>query len=289
MAAADVVAITHERRSLGLRRRLRALNALDLFGIVVLLALVIIAALAPVIAPHPPTAAVGAPLTPPGSEFWFGTDQIGHDIFSRVLYGMRTSLIGGVIVIMSGVVIGGVIGLIAGATGGWIDSVLMRITDVFLALPAPLLAIAVVAAIGPGFRNTLIAVAIVWWPWYARIVRGEVTALRNRPQTEAAKLSGIPRRRVWFRHLLPGSVPAVLVLASLDIGGLILMLAGLSFLGLGAPAPAPELGAMSAQGLRFLLTSWWIPVIPAIAVGVLAFVSNLAGDGLRDLMGSTEL
>jgi peptide/nickel transport system permease protein len=289
VAAADVVTVAHERRSVGVRRRVRALTVLDRIGIVTLLALVAVAVLAPVLAPHPPTSAVGPPLTAPGGEFWFGTDQIGHDIFSRVLFGMRTSLIGGVLVILSGVLIGGLIGLVAGAAGGWTDSVLMRITDVFLALPAPLLAIAVVAAIGPGFRNTLIAVAIVWWPWYARIVRGEVTALRNRPQTEAAKLSGIPRRRVWFRHLLPGSLPAVLVLASLDVGGLILVLAGLSFLGLGAPAPAPELGAMSAQGLRFLLTSWWIPVVPAIAVGILAFVSNLAGDGLRDLMGSTEL
>src|SRR6185369_366603 len=133
-------------------------------------------------------------------------------------------------------------------------------------LPAPLLAIAVVAAIGPGFGHTLLAVAIVWWPWYSRIVRGEITALRHRPQTEAAMLSGISRRRIWFRHLLPGSLPAVLVLATLDVGGLILILAGLSFLGLGAPAPAPELGAMSAQGLRFLLSSWWIPIIPAAFV-----------------------
>ena len=155
---------------------------------------------------------------------------------------------------------------------------MMRVTDVFLALPAPLLAIAVVAAIGPGFGHTLIAVAIVWWPWYARIVRGEITALRHRPQTEAANLAKVSRRRLWFRHLLPGSVPAVLVLASLDVGGLILILAGLSFLGLGAPAPAPELGAMSAQGLRFLLSSWWVPVVPAAAVAVVAFVSNLAGD-----------
>ena len=205
-----------------------------------------------------------------------------------MIFGLRTSLIGAFLVILSGVVIGGLIGLAAGAVGGWVDSTLMRVTDVFLALPAPLLAIAVVAAIGPGFGHMLIAIAIVWWPWYARIARGEITALRHRPQTEAAKLAGVSRRRIWFRHLLPGSVPAVLVLATLDVGGLILTLAGLSFLGLGAPAPAPELGAMSAQGLRFLLTSWWVPIMPAMAIAILAFVSNLVGDGIRDLMGNLE-
>jgi peptide/nickel transport system permease protein len=288
VAAADVVTSALHRRPLGLRRRFGSISLLDRIGIIVLIGLVLVAILAPLIAPYDPTAAVGPPLSPPGGEFRFGTDQIGHDIFSRVIYGLRLSLIGAAAVILSGIVVGGLIGLIAGAVGGWWDSALMRITDVFLALPAPLLAIAVVAAIGPGFRNTLIAVAIVWWPWYARIVRGEVTALRHRPQTEAATLSGISRRRVWFRHLMPGAVPAVLVLASLDVGGVILMLAGLSFLGLGAPAPAPELGAMSAQGLRFLLSSWWIPVIPAIAVAVLAFASNVSGDGLRDLLGTTE-
>jgi peptide/nickel transport system permease protein len=161
----------------------------------------------------------------------------------------------------------------------------MRFTDVFLALPGPVLAIAVVAALGPGFTHTLIAVAIVWWPFYARIVRGEVKALAARPHIEAARLSGVGRVRIAVRHLLPGAVPATVVTASLDVGNLVLTLAALSFLGLGAPAPAPELGAMSARGLGFLLTQWWIPVIPGIAVFVLALVANLAGDGLRDLIG----
>jgi peptide/nickel transport system permease protein len=242
----------------------------------------------PLLTPHDPTDIVGPPLTAPGSEFLLGTDQIGYDILSRVLYGLRSSLIGALVVITSGVVVGGLIGLVAGAAGGWVDSVLMRITDVFLALPAPLLAIAVVAAIGPGFRNTLVAVAIVWWPWYARIVRGEVNALRFRPHAEAARLSGVSRRRLWFRHLLPGSLPEVLIVASLDIGILILILAGLTFLGLGAPAPTPELGAMAANGLRFLLSNWWVAMVPGIAVAFLAFISNLAGDGLRDLLGSRD-
>jgi peptide/nickel transport system permease protein len=270
------------------RRQIRGVAILDRIGAVGLVLLVLVAAFAPLLAPHDPVVPAGAPLSPPGGEFLLGTDQIGFDILSRVIFGLRASLIGAAAVIASGIVIGGLIGLTAGAVGGWVDAVLMRITDVFLALPAPLLAIAVVAAIGPSFQHTLIAVSIVWWPWYARIVRGEIIALRNRPQTEGAKLGGISRRRLWFRHLLPGALPSVLVLASLDVAGLILVLAGLSFLGLGAPAPAPELGAMSAQGLRFLLSSWWVPLVPATAVAVLAFVSNLAGDAVRDLMGGME-
>lgn len=288
MAATDVVT-TPVRGARGRAwKRFWSLGRLDKTGAILLLVLVLIAIFPRVVAPYDPVTPAGPPLTPPGHQFWFGTDQIGYDIFSRVIFGLRASLIGAFLVILSGVIIGGLIGLTAGAIGGWVDSGLMRLTDVFLALPAPLLAIAVVAAIGPGFGHTLIAVGIVWWPWYARIVRGEITALRHRPQTEAAKLSGISRRRLWFRHLLPGALPAVLVLASLDVGSLILILAGLSFLGLGAPAPAPELGAMSAQGLRFLLSSWWVPVIPATAVAVVAFASNIAGDAIRDLMGSME-
>lgn len=268
--------------------RFRALRRLDRVAIVAFLALIAIAILAPIVSPHDPTAVAGAPLTAPGGGFLLGTDQIGHDIASRVIFGLRSSLLGALVVITSGVVVGGLIGLAAGATGGWIDAVLMRTTDVFLALPAPLLAIAVVAAIGPGYGHTLIAVAVVWWPWYARIVRGQITALRSLPFIQAAKLAGVSRKRLWFRHLLPGALPEVLIVASLDVGILILILAGLSFLGLGAPAPAPELGAMSAQGLRFLLSSWWVPIVPGMAVALLAFVSNLAGDGLRDLFGTRD-
>jgi peptide/nickel transport system permease protein len=263
-------------------------RVLDGAGVVLFVVVVLVAVLAPLVAPYSPSAKAGAPLAPPSGSSWFGTDEIGHDVLSRVIYGTRSSLLGAVIVIASGIVIGGLIGLFAGAIGGWVDAVLMRLTDVFLALPAPLLAIAMVAAIGPGYGHTLLAVSIVWWPWYARIVRGEITALRHRPQAEAAWLAKVPRRRLWFRHLLPGAVPEVIVVASLDVGGLILMLAGLSFLGLGAPAPAAELGAMSAQGLRFLLSSWWVPVIPAAAIALIAFLSNLVGDALRDMMAARE-
>ena len=266
---------------------LRRLRLSDGVALAALLVLVLVALAAPVIAPHSATAPSGRPLGPPGADAWLGTDEVGRDILSRLIFGLRLSLVGAGLIIASGVIIGSIIGLVAGAMGGWVDMLLMRLTDVFLALPAPLLAIAVVAAIGPSFTHTLLAVAIVWWPWYARIVRGEVKAIGARPHVEAARLAGAGRFRLWTRHLLPGAGPSVLVVASLDVGYVVLILAGLSFLGLGAPAPTPELGAMSAQGLRFLLSKWWVPVFPGIAVAVLAYTANLAGDALRDMIGDS--
>jgi peptide/nickel transport system permease protein len=240
----------------------------------------------PLIAPHSATTPAGAAFVRPFHHgFVLGTDEVGRDVLSRVLLGLRASWLASLVVIASGVVIGGAIGLVAGARGGWVDSVLMRITDVFLALPGPVLAIAVVAALGPSLPHTLLAVAIVWWPFYARIVRGEVKALASRPHIEAARLAGAGPFRLAVRHLLPGAVPATLVTASLDVGNLVLTLSALSFLGLGAPAPAPELGAMAARGLPYLLEQWWVPVMPGIALFLLALVANVAGDGLRDLIG----
>src|SRR5216683_978478 len=199
----------------------------------------VIALLAPVLAPHDPIQPVGLPQLPPGSSgFLLGTDSIGRDILSRVLIGWRLSWFAALAVIASGLVIGGLIGLVAGMRGGPVDTILMRITDAFLALPAPVLAIAVVAALGPGFVHTLIAVAIVWWPFYARIVRG-----RSAPSR---------RGRMWRRP--------------------------------GWREPAPELGADTARNLPYLLQQWWIPVMPGIAVMLLALAGNLAGDGLRNLL-----
>jgi peptide/nickel transport system permease protein len=229
------------------RRRLKGRTSLlDRMAIVLLVLITVGAVVIPAIAPYKPNIIAGDSFVKPGAHFLMGTDEVGHDIFSRVLYGIRTSWFSALEVIASGVLIGGFIGLVAGTAGGWIDDVLMRVTDLFLALPGPILAIAVVAALGPSLNHTLIAVGIVWWPFYARIVRGEIKALAARPHVEAARLAGVGRIRLATRHLLPGAVPATVVTASLDVGNLILTLAGLSFLGLGAPAPAPELGAMSA-------------------------------------------
>ena len=245
----------------------------------------LIAIAVPLLAPHDPLVPVGMPLRAPGENgFLLGSDSVGRDILSRVLYGVRSSWFAALVVVGVGLAIGGLVGLIAGTTGGWVDTVLMRITDAFLSLPAPVLAIAVVAALGPGFVHTLIAVSIVWWPFYARLVRGEVARLAARPHVEAAKLAGVSPFRLAGRHLLPGAVPNALVAASLDLGTLILTLAALSFLGLGQSAPAPELGADSARNLSYFLQQWWVPVMPGLGVLVLALIGNIAGDCLRNLM-----
>jgi peptide/nickel transport system permease protein len=262
------------------RYRLLSYTGVGLVGVVTVVAL-----LAPVIAPHDPLLPVGIPFAKPGQGgFLLGSDSIGRDVLSRLLYGMRASWFAALAVVAIGLLFGGLIGVIAGASGGWVDNLLMRITDAFLSLPAPVLAIALVAALGPGFLHTLIAVSVVWWPFYARIVRGEIRNLAARPHVEAARLAGVSRFRIGRRHLLPGAIPAAVVTASLDIGNLILTLAGLSFLGLGQSAPAPELGADSARNLSYLLQYWWVPVMPGLAVVVLALVGNIAGDSVRNLL-----
>ncbi|MCW2649205.1 MAG: peptide/nickel transport system permease protein [Mycobacterium sp.] len=273
----------------GRERRLLSLPqtpsvVLNWAGVSLVLVVTLVAVAVPLIAPHDPLAPAGMPLQSPGKDgFLLGTDSIGRDIFSRVLYGVRSSWFAALVVVAVGLTIGGLVGLIAGATGRWVDAVLMRITDAFLSLPAPVLAIAVVAALGPGFTHTLVAVSIVWWPFYARLVRGDVNRLAARPHIEAAKLAGAGRIRLATRHLLPGAVPNALVAASLDIGTLILTLAALSFLGLGQSAPAPELGADTARNLSYFLQQWWVPVMPGLGVLVLALIGNIAGDCLRNL------
>ena len=260
-------------------------KTLDKAAASLLVVVTLIAVLAPVIRPYDPQQPVGQPQLSPGSQgFLLGTDSIGRDILSRVLSGWESSWFAALAVVASGLLIGGLVGLVAGASGGLVDNVLMRITDAFLALPAPVLAIAVVAAMGPSLTHTLIAVGIVWWPFYARIIRGEVRTLAARPHLEAARMAGVGPIRRAIRHLLPGAVPAAITTASLDVGNLVLTLAGLSFLGLGQPAPAAELGADSARNLSFLLQQWWIPVMPGLAVAVMAMAANLAGDGIRDLL-----
>ncbi len=288
MAVAEPYVGPVPRRFGRARARSTRTSRVDRVAIGALVLMTVMALVTPWIASHSPTRPVGPSFARPLHGFLLGTDEVGRDVLTRVLYGLRTSWLAALVVIASGVVIGGLIGLVAGAAGGWVDNVLMRITDAFLSLPGPILAIAVVAALGPSLWHTLIAVMIVWWPFYARIVRGEVKALAARPHLEAARLAGAGRVRLAVRHLLPGAVPATVVTASLDVGNLVLTLAALSFLGLGAPAPAPELGAMAARGLPYLLEQWWVPIMPSLGVLFLALVSNLAGDGLRDLIGDRQ-
>jgi peptide/nickel transport system permease protein len=275
-------------RRFGRARPLAAARGrIDLIAAALLLLVTLVALAAPLLSPHDPLAPVGMPEAAPGSGgFLLGSDNVGRDVLSRTLYGVRASWFAALGVVALGMLIGGVVGLVAGTLGGWVDTLLMLITDGFLALPAPVVAIAVVAALGPGLVHTLVAVSIVWWPFYARIVRGEIRTLAARPHVEAARLAGSGTLRIAARHLLPGAVPATVVTASLYIGNLILTLAGLSFLGLGQSAPAPELGADTARNLTYLLYDWWIPVVPGVAVALLALAANVAGDGVRNLIST---
>jgi peptide/nickel transport system permease protein len=260
-----------------------ALSAYAALGLVAALTVVVLAA--PLIAPYNPIQPTGMIYLPPGSPgHLLGTDAIGRDIFSRVILGARTSWLISLAVVALGLAFGAAVGTIAGAAGGIIDAILMRVTDMFLALPAVLVAIAVAAALGPGLLHTFWAISVVWWPYYARIVRGEVRSLAARPHVEAARMAGIGRLRIMWRHLLPGVFPTAIVSASLDVGNVVLTLASLSFLGLGEPAPAPELGADTANGLSSLLSYYWIPVMPGLAITVLSLIANLGGDAVRTLI-----
>jgi len=263
--------------------RLGRPTAWALVGLLVLVTL--LAVFARKLAPYNPIQPVGPINLPPlSSGHLLGTDGIGRDLLSRTLIGIQVSWLSALVIVASGLLIGGGIGLIAGATGGWVDTILMRVTDLFLALPGALVAIAIVAALGSGLVNTLIGVALVWWPYYARIVRGETKALAARPHVEAARLAGASWPRILTRHLLPGVVPTAVVTASLDVGNVVLLLAALSFLGLGQQAPAPELGADTARALSQLLSQWWVPGVPGIAVLLLSLVANLGGDAIRNLI-----
>jgi peptide/nickel transport system permease protein len=272
----------HSRFGLGVRQYFQGTSVANYVAFGGLAVMFVVALFAGHIAPYDPLAVVGQPMAAPNGANLFGTDTVGRDVFSRVLVGMQSSWWGALAVGAFSVVFGGIIGLVAGACGGWVDTVLMRLTDAFLALPGPILALAVVASLGRSYTHTLIGVAIVWWPLYTRIVRAEVRRLKASPHIESARVGGISRWRLMYRHLLPGAVPATIVTASLDIAALVLIVAGLSFLGLGAPQPAPELGSMSAQGVTYIFSAWWIPIMPAVGVAVIAVVANFAGDAIRD-------
>ncbi len=285
--AADAVAELSTRRRSWLSRayRHRGIGHPERIAMVLVVAITLLLIAVPWVAPHTAKAIVGDPFTPPGAEFLLGTDSQGRDMFSRVLLGLRTSWFGAFAVIIFGAVVGGVIGLVAGMAGGAVDTILMRLTDAALALPGTLVALMVVAALGPSLRNTLLAVAVTWWPWYARIVRGQTRTVMQLPHVDAARLGGFSPIRRAVVHVLPGSVGPVLVAASLDVGSVLLVLAGLSFIGLGSPAPAAEIGSMSANGLTFLFNAPWIALAPAVALFVLSMIVNFAGDGLQELVG----
>ncbi len=254
---------------------------LESAGLLGMLIVTLVALLAPWVTPFDPDLRVAQSYLPPSSAYWFGTDEIGRDLFSRIILGLQYTWLPGLAIILISFTLGAALGLVSGAMGGWIDLAIQRITDLFLVLPAALIALAVAAALGPGLLNTMIAMSIFWWPLYARICRDEIRRLKARPHAEAARVAGVRGARFLLRYLLPGTVPALVVAATFDIAGVIMTLSVMSFLGLGQPAPAPELGAMTARALDSLTVYWWLPILPAAAIFFVCLLANLAGDGLR--------
>jgi len=274
-------------RGAALRRGLRA-NPLLVVGAVASTCIVVVALLAPVLAPFPGDAGTAthpfAVLHPPSAQHWFGTDNVGRDILSRALYGARISPLIALIVLLIAGAIGIPLGLAAGYFGGWLDEVIMRVTDIFLAFPPLLLALAFAAVLPATLTTVIIAIAVSWWPWYVRLIRGQAASVTGRPYIEACRALGIPGRRIILRHILPNSVTPLIVQMSLDVGGVILTASALSFLGLGPQDPIPDWGLMVSEGQAYFPTAWWVVTFPGIAILLTAFAFNLLGDGLRDLL-----
>ena len=255
------------------------------FGLLVILLFALLAVFAPVLAPFDPLAQdIPNGLAPPSPDHWMGTDKLGRDIFSRMLYGARISLGAGLgVVIMAGLV-GISVGIIAGYVGGWPDEALMRVTDIFFAFPSLILAMAIAGALGPSLQNALIAVAVVTWPVYARLIRGQVLVLRDREFVVAARAVGASHSLILRRHLFPNTLSPLLVQASFEMGTVILAVAGLSFIGFGAQPPTPEWGVMISEGRSYITTHWWLTFFPAMAMLFALAGFNLVGDGLRDVL-----
>ena len=260
-------------------------NPAAMIGLSIVVLLLLVAAFAPLIAPFDPIAqTLDKRLLPPSSTNWFGTDALGRDIFSRVVYGTRVTLVIVLLVVITVGPIGLLIGCAAGYLGGWVDTVLMRITDVFLAFPRLVLALAFVAALGPGLENAVIAIAFTAWPPYARVARAETLVIRNADYIAAIRLQGASQARIVWRHVVPMCMPSLIVRTTLDMAGIILTAAGLGFLGLGAQPPLPEWGAMISAGREQIFDQWWVATFPGVAICVVALGFNLLGDGLRDVM-----
>ena len=274
-------------RGQALRRGLGA-NPLLVVGALMSALIVLIALLAPLLAPFPDDAGSATHpflvLHPPSAQHWFGTDNVGRDVYSRVLYGARISPLIAVIVLAISCAVGIPLGVAAGYFGGWLDETIMRVTDIFLAFPPLLLALALAAVLPASITTVIIVIALTWWPWYTRLIRGQAASVAGRPYIDSCRALGISHWRIIFRHILPNSITPLIVQVSLDVGGVILTVSALSFLGLGAQDPTPDWGLMVAEGQDYFLTSWWVVTFPGIAILVTAFAFTLLGDGLRDLM-----
>ncbi len=260
-------------------------NTLGMTGLVAIILLILSALGAPLLTLHnPDTQALANRLQPPSWQHWFGTDELGRDLYARVLYGGRITLGIVVAIVLLVAPLGLVIGSVAGYVGGIWDRVLMRVTDVFLAFPRLILALAFVAAIKPGISSAVIAIALTAWPPYARLARAEALTIRGTDFIAAVRLTGASRARIILRHVMPLGVSSLIVRVSLDMSSIVLTAAALGFLGMGAQPPSPEWGTMIASSQRFILDQWWVPTIPGIAIFIASLAFNLLGDGLRDAL-----
>lgn len=260
-------------------------NKLAVIGLVIIILLIGTALFAPFLAPFDPHFTnLNQRLLSMSLDHWFGTDQFGRDILSRIIHGTRLTLYVVTLVAVIAAPLGLLVGTVAGYAGGIVDTILMRITDIFLAFPKLILALAFVAALGPGIENAIIAIAITAWPPYARIARAETITIRSTDFIAAAKLQGAGPVRLIWRHIVPLCLSSLIVRVTLDMAGIILTAAGLGFLGLGAQPPLPEWGAMISSGRQYLLDQWWVATIPGVAIFVVSLGFNLLGDGLRDVL-----
>lgn len=275
-------------RSLQESLYLLARNRLSLFALILLCAIVLLALLAPWIVPYPQDIADEAHIADkflaPSGAHWFGTDELGRDVFSRVVYGGRVSLATAILTVGISLLIGIPLGAVAGTIGGKVDNIIMRITDIFLSFPPLLLAISLVAILGSSLTNAILAIAISWWPWYTRLVRGQAISIKERKFVQAAETIGTSRLRIIFKHIVPNCISPVIVQASMDMGGVILTVASLSFLGLGAKAPTPEWGLMISTGRTYFPDMWWCCIFPGLAIFITVLCFNLLGDAAREIL-----
>ena len=264
--------------------RLRA-NPLALAGLAIIGILILTAIFAPIIAPYGfDDQSLETRLLAPSAQHWLGTDDLGRDIFSRLVYGSRTTLLIATLVAVIAAPIGLLVGTTAGYFGGWIDATLMRVNDIFLSFPGLILALGFVAALGPGLRNAIIAIALTAWPQIARLARAETLTIRRADYIAAVRIQGASSFRIITRHIMPMCLPSVIVRITLNMAGIILTAAGLGFLGLGAQPPAPEWGSMLSTGRSHLTGAWWLATAPGIAILLTSLAFNLLGDGLRDVL-----
>lgn len=268
----------------GIKDLLRQKNFMFKLGVVLFFAWILVAIFAPIIAPHSPTDGdLAFQYLPPSADYWFGTDELGRDVFSRVLYASRVSLTASLVTVLISFGVGIFFGGLAGYIGGVVDDVMMRFSEMIQSFPPLILAMVIAAALGPNISNSILAMAVIWWPNYARLTRSIVISLKSNDYVTASRVLGATHTRILTREILPNSIGSLIVMCTLDLGNAILMFSGLSFLGLGVQPPTPEWGAMVSDGVRDT-AKWWVSTFPGLAIFSVAIAANFIGDGLRDYL-----